>query len=375
VKRIRSFLKKKLWGISLDAKIRLSYLVVIAPLVIFLIFCLTNLWRVNIRYDNMLASRVEDPALIIRLREDIQLYYSQMITITIAVFFMLLLVIALVSYKVSRLITDPIKRISRISQRVARGELDLSIPDEDGYELAELGRSINTMVYRTNELIRQVTKEQTSLRKAELELMQSQINPHFLYNTLDTIIWLSEAGDGESVVKMAGSLSEFFRTSLSQGRDIINLSEEIKHVMSYLKIQQVRYQDIMDYSVDIPESLYGQEIPKITIQPLVENALYHGIKNRRGGGKISIWAAREGSFFRIYVKDNGIGMKPDRLRQITEMLGNIGGEDREAFGLANVNERIRLKFGNRCGIHIDSEYMVGTTVTVLLPYRQTGKES
>ena len=160
----------------------------------------------------------------------------------------------------------------------------------------------------------------------------------------------------------------------------------MKHVNSYLEIQQVRYQDILTYSIDVPREIYGSKIPKITLQPLVENALYHGIKNKRGGGCISITGKIESECIYLYIEDNGIGITQERLEQInrkknagekTETQADAGGnrEEGEIFGLYNVNERIRLKFGQRYGIHVDSEYGKGTVVTVLLPYEITSGET
>ena len=184
---------------------------------------------------------------------------------------------------------------------------------------------------------------------------------------MDTIVWLAEGGDQEKVVSMVGSLSDFFRTSLGQGKDVVTVKDEIKHVVSYLEIQQVRYQDILDYSVDIPEEIHDCLIPKITIQPLVENALYHGIKNKRGKGLITVTGVRENSNIFIYVTDNGMGMTKERLDQISDKINKVSDED-DIFGLNNINERIRLKFGSRYGIHIESVYGEGTTASVMLPY-------
>ena len=184
------------------------------------------------------------------------------------------------------------------------------------------------------------------LRKAEFELLQSQINPHFLYNTLDAIVWLAEAGEQKKVVSMVGSLSDFFRISLNQ---------------------QMRYQDILQYEICVPEELYSSRIPKITLQPLVENALYHGIKNKRGKGMIRIDGEMEDSDCILRITDNGRGMTPERLGQVREGIRNRNACETEIYGLYNVNERIRLNFGEKYGITITSTYGEGTCVTVRLP--------
>lgn len=214
---------------------------------------------------------------------------------------------------------------------------------------------------------KKVTEEQTRLRKAELELLQSQINPHFLYNTLDTIVWAAEDSDQKLVVSMVKSLSEFFRTSLNSGKEIVTIEEEIAHASSYLQIQQIRYRDILEYTIDIPKEIYSCVIPKITIQPLIENALYHGIKNKRGMGKITVTGDYDDESFHIYVEDNGKGMTEERLRKVNEKIEDNTQVEGEIFGLSNVNERIALKFGKEYGISVESTLDIGTKVTVTLP--------
>lgn len=238
-------------------------------------------------------------------------------------------------------------------------------------EVSMLSDSLNTMIDKINELLDQVTKEQVRLRKAEFEVLQSQINPHFLYNTLDAITWLAESGEQKKVVSMVGSLSEFFRTALNGGRDIITIEEELQHVRSYLEIEQVRYQDILRYEISVPEELNKYLIPKITIQPLVENALYHGIKNKRGPGMILIKAKKEKDFFNIQIEDNGIGIEEERLEQVRAGIRDKVLTGKDIYGLYNVNERIRLNFGEQYGIFIESVHGEKTVVSVILPYAQT----
>ena len=231
--------------------------------------------------------------------------------------------------------------------------------------------SIVGPLWITRPIEEQVTREQKQLRKAEFELLQAQINPHFLYNTLDAIVWSAEAGNQKQVVKMVGSLSEFFRSSLNKGKELVRVREELSHARSYLEIQQIRYQDILSYEIDVPEELFEYEIPKITIQPIVENALYHGIKNRRGGGKITITGEEGDSDYRITVTDDGIGMEKERLLEITEGLSGKNPGDVKIYGLYNVNERIKLFYGEEYGISIESEYDRGTRATIRLPKKST----
>lgn len=296
-----------------------------------------------------------------------QAFFMNMIRFSLLGMGIVLILVIILSYYIPRSITMPITRISRVTDQVAKGNLSVRAAAESGAEARMLSDSLNAMIDKINELLDQVTTEQIRLRKAEFELLQAQINPHFLYNTLDTIVWLAEAGDQKRVVSMVGNLSDFFRTSLNQGKDIISIREELAHVRSYLEIQQVRYQDILRYEITVPEDLYEYKIPKITIQPLVENALYHGIKNKREQGTITVSGKRNENGFVLYVRDNGIGMTQERLKEVRAGIQKLSYTGKEIYGLYNVNERIRLNFGETYGISIESTYGEGTCVSISLP--------
>ncbi|WP_028242207.1 sensor histidine kinase [Pseudobutyrivibrio ruminis] len=231
--------------------------------------------------------------------------------------------------------------------------------------------SIFVPIQITEPIEKQVRAEQRQLRKAEFELLQAQINPHFLYNTLDAIVWSAEAGNQKQVIAMVGSLSDFFRTSLNKGKEIVTVKEDLQHVTSYLEIQQIRYLDILRYEIDVPEELFSNRLPKITLQPLVENALYHGIKNKRGGGKITIKGWETVDSYYIEVADDGIGMTEERLAAVNNGLLESVPEENILYGLYNVNERIRLNLGEDYGLVVDSKYQEGTKVTVHLPKNST----
>lgn len=303
-------------------------------------------------------------------RIEYQNFFMEMIRFSVVAFAVILILLLVMSYYIPSSITHPIRKLIEVTDQVAKGDLTARSDVRNGIETSALSDSLNTMIDKMNELLEQVIKEQTRLRKAEFELLQLQINPHFLYNTLDAIVWLAEAGEQKKVVSMVGSLSEFFRMSLNQGKDIVTIREEIQHVRSYLEIQQVRYQDILNYEVDVPAELDPYLIPKITIQPLVENALYHGIKNKRGYGKIMIRGRKEADFFVIEIEDNGIGISKERLQQVKDGIKNKVPSEKDIYGLYNVNERIRLNFGEEYGISIESVYGEKTIVSVLLPYLQ-----
>jgi two-component system sensor histidine kinase YesM len=202
-------------------------------------------------------------------------------------------------------------------------------------------------------------------------VLQAQINPHFLYNTLDAIIWMAEAKRTDQVVDLVAALSRFFRITLSKGKDWITVRDEIAHIESYLAIQKMRYRDILDYRIDMPDDMRSGEMLKLTLQPLVENALYHGIKNKRAGGVIVVrgrWL--DGDLLQIAVEDDGIGMPPERLAQIQALLraepgAELDGED--GYGITNVNQRIKLYYGPDYGLAIESEYRHGTRVSLIIP--------
>lgn len=264
-------------------------------------------------------------------------------------------------------VTKPIKKLCSQTQKVAKGDFTAQTKIESMDEIAVLTDSFNNMTSEIGMLVENIKKQEENLRIAESRLLQAQINPHFLYNTLDTIVWLAEAKQNEEVVSMVTALSSFFRTTLSKGKDYITIQEEESHIHSYLQIQQFRYQDIMDYEIDIDEELYPYSIPKLTLQPLVENALYHGIKNKRGGGLIRITGRKVKNRIYLKVEDNGIGMSEkelDRLRRGVYRIQNA--EDTSGFGLANVNQRLQYYYGEEYGVFFESEEGKGTQATVII---------
>lgn len=261
-------------------------------------------------------------------------------------------------------IARPLRELCRNIRIVGEGDFTVRSVESHTDEVQNLSESFDLMVGRIGTLMENVRQEQQNLRHTELRLLQAQINPHFLYNTFDTIIWLAEDHQDEQVVEMVTSLSTFFRTTLSKGRDVITVREETLHIKSYLEIQKFRYRDIMEYEIEIPEELGDYNIPKLTLQPLVENALYHGIKNKRGLGTIKVTAALQNERMRFCVADNGIGMDKEKLEHLRASLQNDG---KVGFGLANVHARIGLYYGAEFGLEIQSDYGKGTSVAVTMP--------
>ncbi len=303
------------------------------------------------------------------LREGIRSDVDNAIRMGICGFVVILIGALLVSRKIVSSITQPISKLCEVTRLAGRGDFAVRAQEGGDDELAVLNASFNQMVEHLGNLVEDIRVEQLNLRAMELKLMQAQINPHFLYNTLDAIIWLAEAGEKDQVVKMVSTLSDFFRTTLSKGRDYITVQEEEAHIRSYLEIQQFRYRDILEYEIHISEEMYQYQILKLTLQPLVENALYHGIKNKRGLGHIIVTGelADEKLLFRVH--DDGMGMKPERLEAVREIIHNKTPEkdSQSGFGLSNVEERIWLNYGPEYGLQINSEYGEWTEVRVAIP--------
>ena len=276
----------------------------------------------------------------------------------------------LICRKISENLTGGIRQLQRVTRKVGQGDFTVRACTEDNdEEIAELEEGFNHMVERIGDLVEDIKTEQLNQRLTEQKLLQAQINPHFLYNTLDAIIWQAEAGEKEQVVMMVTALSDFFRTTLSKGRDFITVKEEESHIRSYLQIQQFRYQDILEYEINIPEEMHQYQILKLTLQPLVENALYHGIKNKRGMGHIYVTGQLEEDVMIFRVRDDGMGMTEERLEQVKKEMGKEREENPQpsVFGLFNVVERIRLNYGPSYGMEIFSVYGEGTEAVIRLP--------
>ena len=274
--------------------------------------------------------------------------------------------------KTALFVRQPIERLEEVTALLAAGTLDARLTDTDVTELRNLTKQVNSMADDLEAMMKKSELDAKRLRKAELRTLQAQINPHFLYNTLDAIVWKAEAGEKDEVIQLTSALSDFFRISLSSGADWIAIEQEKKHIEGYLKIQQTRYRDILKYEIDIPDDIDEYYMLKLMLQPLVENALYHGIKIKRGGGKITVTGRKEDNFLVFSVKDTGLGMTQEQLRDLNERMkkgqpsvseGGSGG-----FGLVNVNMRIRLYYNLTDGLEIESN-SEGTTVKFRVPCR------
>lgn len=310
------------------------------------------------------------------VRTELQAKKNQAVTLTFIVFAAALVWSVLLIRNMVLSISIPLGNLCALTKQVANGNFETRVRTGSADEIQTLNDSFNSMTEQIGELVDNIRTEQVNQRKTELKLLQAQINPHFLYNTLDTIVWLAEAEEKKQVVSIVTSLSDFFRSTLSQGRDYVTVKEEELHVRSYLKIQKFRYQDILDYCVCFPEELYPYTTLKLTLQPIVENALYHGIKNKRSKGVICVSARMTGEQeIEFTVSDDGVGMTPAELDDLRDRINGrteAAADNIHGIGLRNVNERIHLNYGPQYGIRVESTYGRGTTVTVLIPAKRYG---
>lgn len=330
------------------------------------IYILTELIQDNIQYYIYYQTQSIE-SLKMQLNTQVQKFVVFWVILLVCIGMCVLLIASLISNS----ITGPIRKLCGVTRQISEGDFSVRAEVKTKDEVAQLSESINEMSQHLEVMVSQIKEDERKMRYAELRLLQEQINPHFLYNTLDTIIWLIEGNLTGQAVDMVVSLSDFFRLVLSHGQEFITIKDEELHIRSYLEIQQVRYHDILDYEINIDSELYPYRILKLTLQPLVENALYHGIKYKRAKGKItitgSIMEKENGKQICLSVMDNGVGMEKEEVERLQKEITRPCKETGSGFGLANVNERIRMNFGMEYGMTITSEKGKGTTVKVVIP--------
>lgn len=283
----------------------------------------------------------------------------------VAAFFLFLL--ALINSYISSRITAPIQELEKSVNALEEGALDTEVYIGGSYEIQHLGRSIGDMAKRIQTLMEDIVAEHESKRKSEFDTLQSQINPHFLYNTLDIIVWMVENEQKQEAVKVVTALARFFRISLSRGKSIIPVKDELEHVRNYLMIQQMRFKNKFVYQIEAEPEVLSLASLKLMLQPLVENAIYHGMEFMDGDGEIVVKAWRQEGNLRFTIADNGLGMTTEQAAGL--LTGRTHGSSRRGSGIGvkNVNERIRLYFGEEYGLVIWSEPDEGTKVEICLP--------
>ncbi|MDO4337010.1 MAG: sensor histidine kinase [Eubacteriales bacterium] len=281
-----------------------------------------------------------------------------------------LVVVALwISSIITRMITSPLQKLRDSMAKVQEGDFetaDVEVPSEN--EIGSLTKSFNVMTHRIEELMEQNVHEQEEKRKSELKALQSQINPHFLYNTLDSIIWMAEGKKHEEVVLMTASLARLLRQSISNEDELVPIGQEVEYARSYLTIQKMRYKDKLEFQIDVEPSITGIKIIKLVLQPLIENAIYHGLKYKESKGLLLVNGYEDGENVILEVKDNGVGMDEETLEHIFER--HKVNYQSNGVGVYNVQKRLQLYYGNSYGITYKSKQGTGTKATITIPKSQ-----
>ena len=278
-----------------------------------------------------------------------------------------LLVLVITNTFISSRITTPIQELEKSVNAIEAGDLDTEGYMGGSYEIRHLGRSIGDMAKRIKTLMEDIVAEHESKRKSEFNTLQSQINPHFLYNTLDIIVWMIENEQKQDAVRVVTALARFFRISLSKGKSIITVRDELEHVRNYLMIQRTRFKNKFVYKIEADKAVMELVCLKLTLQPLVENAIYHGMEFMDGDGEICVTAYRDGEKLIFRISDNGLGMTAQQVENLLDERNHVSSRKGSGIGVKNVNERIRLYFGEEYGITIWSEPDEGTVIHIHLP--------
>ena len=280
---------------------------------------------------------------------------------------LVLFVLTMINAYISSRITNPIKELEKSVSLLESGDLDAPVYIGGSAEIRSLGHSIQGMALRIKGLMNDIVAEHESKRKSEFDTLQSQINPHFLYNTLDIIVWMIENEKKTDAVRVVTALARFFRISLSRGKSIITVKDELEHVRNYLMIQQMRFKNKFTYEIDADEDVLELASLKLMLQPMVENAIYHGMEFMDGDGVIQIRVWREGDDLYLRVRDNGLGMTKEQVENLFKDSGHVPSRRGSGIGVRNVNERVHLYFGDAYGLRIESEPDEGTDVIIHLP--------
>ncbi len=281
------------------------------------------------------------------------------ILVTIAIIFGLIFIAFYTSFRVSKTLINPLINLSKTMEKVQQGDFAARVKTTSNGEIGQLEESFNYMVKDINELMTQIVTEQQKTRQYEIMLLQAQIKPHFLYNTFDSVIWLIRIDEYDDAIKLMQELTIFLRSGLSKGKDTINLEQEVSNVKSYLEIQKFRYKKKLSFEIDIPEEMMNFQVPKLILQPLVENSLYHGIKNKEEGGMIYVYGYETIDEIIIVISDDGVGMDEKKLENMKENDNNS-----TSYGFKNVYERLSMFYKERFKLDVESEIGIGTTIKI-----------
>ena len=294
----------------------------------------------------------------------------EMIGISVGLAGLVLAAALLTSWILSRMLSRPLRGLASAMERFERDADHFSYrPVRGTREVRELSQSFGHMVLRIQQLMSTVRQEEINLRKTELKALQAQINPHFLYNTLDSIAWMCERGRNADAVNMVHALARLFRISISRGHELIPIAKEIEHAESYLQIQKYRYKNQFTYEFDVDPECLDYYCNKITLQPIIENSINHGLDLLVEEGRIQVEVLQDGEDILFRVRDNGVGMSQEQVDAILEQ----DPEDRTGIGIRNVNDRLRIYFGAPYGLRITSELDVGTCVEIRMPKVKEGE--
>ena len=285
---------------------------------------------------------------------------------------LLLMVVIWISNRLAESFNRPIQKLTEKMQLVEQGDLSVRANLKYHDEIGTLGDNFDHMLDKMNTLVEDIQTEKQRTLAARLKSLQEQIKPHFLYNTLDTINWMAREHGADDVVKMVEALTNMFRLGLSQGKDYITVREELEHVKNYLYIQSVRYEDKLTYEIDADENCMEIVIPKLILQPLVENSIYHGIKLKKMGGSIKVSAKRNESMLYLTVDDTGLGMSEEELKNLKDTIEKIKQGEQRSFGMTYVIERLKLYANDGFDIDVDSAQGKYTRVSISLGIKEDG---
>ena len=293
--------------------------------------------------------------------------YGQLMLFFLFVVFFSIFLLVFANLRLSEWITAPMKQLDRAVKELESGREQVDFTVDGPYEVEHLSRSIQSMVSTLRHLMDDIMEQEAQKRRSELDVLQAQINPHFLYNTLDSVVWMTENGRTQDAVVMLTSLARFFRISLSRGSNVIPIADELEHARHYLTIQKMRYKNKFSAAVTAEDGVESLYTIKLIVQPVLENAIYHGMAYADGDGEITVRAFRDGGDVCIEVTDNGPGMPEEVVRRLLEGGGPNPGAKGSGIGFRNVHQRLRLTFGEPYGLTILSEPDDGTTVRIRLP--------